>query len=451
MQLEVGSHLAWFRGCGTRSGTYTQYATTPNNDPQGANTQDRIVSPNVPSVFGTSGDIDAQNITAPEVCSDGFPAVLPNLAFGWHPLPKWGFGAGLFVPTAIGRAHWGSKDRGTVRVDGQELPSPLRYDLVEKNIVLVYPTLGVGYAPHPAVRLGAAIGFGVGNFAFSNAVRPVRGEEFGRDVFATIDVRDNFVPRITLSALVRPHKNLDLTLVWNWQDDVRASGTTRLISTIYRETPADDVRLNDIRFRAPQPWQLTLGARYAQPRASDGDPSTNARDTLSQERWDIELDVVYERNSQVDAFVLDIPAGNTIRVEDNLEPPIPTEIRLPMEWRDQIAIRLGGDYNLLADRLALRLGFSYESPGVETGYAQLTFMPFERLGAHLGATLRVGKVDLSLAYAYIRALRTTETDAEANLTQVIAVDTLGGPTVFNAGSYTAQVNVLSLSANVHLR
>ena len=59
----------------------------------------------------------------------------------------------------------------------------------------------------------------------------------------------------------------------------------------------------------------------------------------------------------------------------------------------------------------------------------------------LGATLRVERMELSLAYQHIHWFRRNTTEQEAAIRQA----TLTGGNIQNAGSYTASADIVSLS------
>lgn len=75
----------------------------------------------------------------------------------------------------------------------------------------------------------------------------------------------------------------------------------------------------------------------------------------------------------------------------------------------------------------------------------LDFIPGQRVSVGGGATLRLGKLDLSLAYLHIFQSDITSTaTADVGLRQ-IAIGT--GPVV-NQGTFSANFNVFSLGATV---
>lgn len=502
IQLSLQSHLAFYGACFQREGTYETYSGDAVNDRESRN--NRLPRGVIDAAEGSAFEGGYANGALPQVCNSGPPGIVPELVLTWRVNRFLGLGVGLLAPAAVGHTRWGSDlqigDR-TYRGTTNGLPSPTRYGLIEENLIVAFPTIGVGIAPHKRFRLGLAFGSGFGLMKFTNITRATRGENFAGDILSEIDMRDPFIPRITASAHVVPHDNLDISLTFIWTDSIRAEGDLRLTSGYYRTQVLEELTIPGARLEAAQPWQLALGIRYAdqiRPRADNPDAvarlSGRVEDAMSNERWDVELNVVYERNSRVDAFNVTMPpcpaggrcvgsAGDWgIEADDFFVAPIPRSLTLPHNWRDSLSVRVGGDYNIIPGMAAIRLGLSFETTGVTKGYEQLDFMPFTRLGGHVGFTLRFGRFDLSLAYAFIGQFAVTNSLQDANVTQVnaahrfaelqcddmpdcnalsgeardariaeISAATGGQGTIVNAGRYTSRFNVLSLGLTYHFR
>ena len=210
---------------------------------------------------------------------------------------------------------------------------------------------------------------------------------------------------------------------------------------------------------------------------------------MQNERWDIELDLVYEINRRVDRFTVTLPpcpSGNPdadcnmgrweAQADTGLYQGIPPSLALEHRLRDQLSLRLGGDYNFVPGVAAARLGFSYETMGVEHGFQQLDFMPFQRFGLHAGFTVRLAdRFDISLSYAHIFQSEQVvseddaqlhQTNAESRIGELTCLEgaadpddcgrpqaqgTFGEGTVINAGRFTSHFDILSLGLTYHFR
>jgi len=417
-----------------------------------------------------------------EVCADGPPGGVPEIALSWGVNDRLGFGIGLVAPAAVGWSSYGDPETGR---QGSN-PAPTRYSLIDQTNLIAYLAAGVGYRFHERFRAGFHVGAGVGMFDFLAALRPTPG---GDSVPDELDIRthlqatDWFIPRATLSLHAVPHDNLDIMVGFTWIDDVGATGTLDLRSAYYGDEfvgartddcpaglSADQMErclpiLDDVSLEAAMPWQVSFGIRYADrlvPRAnstSEVEARTGrTEDPMTTERWDIELDVVYEMNSRLDYFRIGVPGDNSVVVENFAPPfPIPAETWIPHLWKDQWSFRLGGDYNIMPGLASIRAGVSFETRGMNEDYPVIDFWPMQRFGGHVGLTLRAGKLDVHLAYAFI--FQETLTVSGGQLRQPVAncptcadpedaeMRTQDGGEIISDGTYESSFHHLALGVN----
>ncbi|MCA9580967.1 MAG: hypothetical protein KC416_04185 [Myxococcales bacterium] len=446
MQLQLGSSLAFMSGC------YTRSSTPANNVSDGFQGGEETVFD--PAVV----DDPATAPGWPSVCNDGPPVPLPTLLFAARVNPWLGIGGGLLVPNAVGITSWA--ESGIVNVGGTDVPAPNRYMLLDENIIVLYPSIGAGIQVMPGLRLGATLQWGMAFVDFTNHTAIVGGQNPAQDTRTTLSVKDLFMPGVILSAQATPHENFDVAFTFRWLDDVDAGGTIDFETGTYGDGATVSPRKTTIEgagFDAPLPWSAALALRYADriaPRPEDPSEverlSGRVEDEMANERWDIELDVVYEANSAVESFDITVPAGSEVALPDGTPIPItgPNDkvFSLPHRWKDQWTFHLGGDYNVLPGLAALRLGLSMETRGWDKAYAQLDFMPALRFGVHGGLTIRLGRFDVSMAYAHIFQ-ETTQVSSSAAYPQLTS---LPPADVINAGTYEADFDVLALGVTWHL-
>ncbi|MEM1416886.1 MAG: hypothetical protein AAGH15_18455 [Myxococcota bacterium] len=368
---------------------------------------------------------------------------------------------------------------GTVEVPGSPigiLPAPTRYNLIDQDLSLAFPTLGVGVKVSDTLRVGASFGAGFGIFSLRTIGRSFRGENFNEDALSHVDgAVDPFVPRVTASVAANPVDGLTLSGTFLWTDDVEAVGDLRITSGYYTSQVFDELLVPDSKVLSPQPWQLAVGIRYAdriRPRnvGLEGAPDDPTRgfgedrvihDAMTNERWDVELDLVWERNSLVQesavrpgrcvqsALAQDPRLGSypdrdcsdpggvlppsgaafpqlgpvyvvSLDAVGALPGTAPPEASVARAWQDQLSLRAGGSVNVVPGVLALHSGFSFETKGVKDGYERIDLAPLMRFGAHAGLTLRVGRWDLTFAYAHIHQRAETITTAEAAVSQTVS-------------------------------
>jgi len=135
---------------------------------------------------------------------------------------------------------------------------------------------------------------------------------------------------------------------------------------------------------APEPASA-LGAAAA--------PRKHLRDPLSTDVFDIELDLTWANNSALDAIELRFPGDQTgkgiVPVAGIQGGEIPPNADQRRNYKDVFGVRLGGDYNVVPDRLALRAGTFFESSAADPKYQNIDFIATARFGLALGATYRI--------------------------------------------------------------
>ena len=475
-QLMLNVHLGWFDACFDPAGQYEPnsfYPTIFDADPDDSATWGEWVR------------------DYPEVCNGGPPGPSPDLAFTTRLTRDIGIGFGLVAPAAVGHNIYTDEvDPGTITQGGQLLPAPGRYLLLEEQLLIFYPTVGIGWRVAEWLQVGGAFQWGIGFFEFTNQTRALPGQNPDGDILSELTASDLFIPAGVLSVHAIPHDNLDIVLSARLHADIGASGDTRLTwgpyspaATSVDGTPIRTVtEVPNTELRAQQPFTFALGIRYADrfaPRPRDTSAverlSGRVEDSMSNERWDVELDVVYERNKRVRNFLIDLPDDaelvlqNTPAGSATTVLPLPDEIRIPHRWRDQLSIRLGGDWNVIPGMAALRLGASFETDGSSPSYTGIDFIPGQRFGIHGGLTVRLGRLDISLAYAHIfqaditieecppAAMGETEPQrtarCEANdqaAYRQISAEMPEAADIVNAGVYTANYDIVSLGVTWHI-
>jgi hypothetical protein len=177
--------------------------------------------------------------------------------------------------------------------------------------------------------------------------------------------------------------------------------------------------------------QLSLGIRWAdrlKPHLRDWDKAHQfdegkVEDHMATERWDVELDVIYYLTSVYDrvAFTNRNAVLQLRTVDENgVEASIPASVgdclqrdpttqnctgrrltKTSLGGKDQLTVRLGGDYNILPGYASLRAGVSYETNGQEVEMLNVLTYLLGRTGLHAGFTLRVAdKTDISFGFAH---------------------------------------------------
>ncbi|HEX5660257.1 MAG TPA: hypothetical protein VFX59_23845 [Polyangiales bacterium] len=415
----------------------------------------------------------------PEICGDDKTAIIPIGASVFRFNDEFAISYGVYSPAAVGRDNkFGSQLRGTpngtVPTSAASL-SPSRYLLMKESILQTFPTVGVAWAPLKQLKLGASFGWGFTKFNFSTAsysravAPPVLGMEVGgmSDVGTYVKGKDTFTPRVNVGVWGKPVERipLELGLQFVWTGDVDTDKADLRLRNLYTEyypaalssgfqQPALDARFKDTGAKVPQNAVLSGGIRYAK---KLGAPVGKFGDRMGTERFDIELDYVmtFARLDSVDvtppanASVV-VPSPSPLVQAQTLE--LPDRINLEHNWRNQYGIRIGGDYNILPNLLAVRAGYAFESNGVDPGYAQLDFTPFKRFSVSFGATVRIlDLIDVSASYVQFFIPDVENSVADAGVRRnVSGMPRAGEDELANAGKIAQTAQSFIVEVGVHL-
>lgn len=449
-QLLVNSHFAFYGACVQRHGTYT----------------DNVAIRDV-SRFGDSelapGEGGYAREAYPTVCNAGVPIPEPGVVFSAAVTPRIGIAFGFLVPFATGSVRFGDDSGTVVGVNGELRPNPLRYMTLASSGFALSPSIGASWQAAPWLRLGTTVQWGIASLNVLSYGVTTGGENPSIDGRAEVTGSDLWIPAVIAGLHVTLIPGLELAFAFRWSDDLRGTATIDMRfgdfgSAEPGSTIPTDSKLTDVRMRFPLPWQLTFGVRYAARRTAGNDDRDGGApyDPLTQDRWDIELDIVYELNDRVREVVMVPRDDATLTVRERLpdgtlstlEVPVDSPFRVPRRWQNQLSIRVGGDYVVLPGLLALRAGLSIETRGIDPAFANVDFLPVRRLGLHLGCTMRLTeKIDLTAAYAHLFQetldVRPAAEAGGARLRQM-AADNTGR--VINAGTYRTGWNIASIGA-----
>jgi len=138
---------------------------------------------------------------------------------------------------------------------------------------------------------------------------------------------------------------------------------------------------------------MRFGVRYAHPR--EGAPE-DAVYAFERDLFDIELDVVYEMNSAVDGYTVQLSNVWLMGTEIG-------DINMFVDhaWKDSVSIRLGGSVHLLRGHLTISAGASYETPTVPDSHTRVDYLPWTRIGVGLGIVARFWLMEICLSYQHM--------------------------------------------------
>jgi long-chain fatty acid transport protein len=419
------------------------------------------------SAFDTSQDpmVDATG-HFPRVCNDIAPTF--NLQIGGTIRISDRLGLGLLI---IGPASVGEKDFPEFVNDasGNAQAPPNRYLLIKQAGIVLFPSVGVGYEVFDNFRLGASFSWGFAKLRLASAAQSLNtdGTNSSNDVRANIQIADYFIPGFTLGALFSATPEIDLAGWYKWSDAIRATGDLGTATNYYTKQNAagDDskVRYGDTIFedcgtgvandqqkkpcgsgnnasvKATIPMEAKIGVRYHKPRMrtiegppdADGNPTQvtervarpHTRDPMHDDVYDIELDVTWANDSAADTLEVRFPGDQNGKgllpvagVPGGEIPPIGDQRR---GFHDVWGFRLGGDYVVLPDKLALRGGAFFETQAATSQYQAPDFDAAMRFGIAAGGTYRIAvgqksavEVMLGLSHVFYGTLEREDPKAD---------------------------------------
>jgi len=315
-------------------------------------------------------------------------------------LEDWTFAVGVYGPPGVGYVEYPG--------EGAQ-----RFTLTEMEVTILYYTAAAAWKYNDLFGLGLSLqwvdvptlNFEMvtdGNVA-PKLVNPVQSDF---EINTRVEAADRIGFTAIVGAWLKPIPQLEVAVAGRVIPvPVEAEGTLALralylnlpdgIRTTRNGEPADDVT-----FKMLLPPKLRAGVRYSH---KDG----------KREVFDIELGVHYELWSLIDKYEMEMNirsevAGQIIDIGT---------IDIDKKWHDTIAVRLGGDYNVVPDWLTLRAGFFYETGAEPKGYAYLDVMSLERISPSAGFTLAHWGFELSAAYTYVWQKPMVVTEEESRVYQ----------------------------------
>ncbi|MBN1654687.1 MAG: hypothetical protein JXA30_13025 [Deltaproteobacteria bacterium] len=391
----------------------------------------------------------------PEGCAVWDTTFSPTIGLATRIDEKLGIGIALMPPEYAMMPQYGNSD-GTIDTPEGKRPNPLRYFGSMLSTTYFGLVSGVGYKALPWLRVGLGFRWTMLIVDTKQWDNSLDNRSPATDQLAEVFFQDLFIPGIIGSIHLVPIDSLDIAIGYKWEDRIKsARSKADIITNVWgygkpfqynsptagatvvptvSPTTNHNIPLT-IDVPPITPPQLSFAIRYAdrirpRPKTYTGLNKWNdsVRDSLSDENWDIEFNAVYYFNSVKDrmtitfnqdqqldyalvavtgesekqtVFAGECPSGDS---SDKNRSGCPERAVSIDEYRgrNQLSLRLGGDYNLIPGVLALRAGLSWEDRGVDVRYAHPMYSyPFMRFGIHAGVTWRIDeRTDFSFSYAH---------------------------------------------------
>jgi long-chain fatty acid transport protein len=355
-------------------------------------------------------------------------------------LKRWTFAFAVYGPPSYGSRNYGDTVNG--------LPAPSRYDVTKLDVLIVYPSLAVGFRATRWLDLGLALQLVVGHFNLNSVSFTDLGsnicmyaEDPRCDARTNIDT-SGVTATVAVGALFHPLPSLAIGLHLRPPVDIDASGT------VHSAAPAGMPVMTlpgDAEFHTHLPLELRLGLRYIF--LKDG-----------FEAGDIELDGVYQSwglvEDQGDRLV--IPSlsfrgtdGEAVELFHDIRPTV------THHYQDTVSVRLGGAWNarLPMGVLTLRAGGYFDSAATHYADTRLDLDTAAKWAVTAGLGYRVRGIGINVAYAFVwepdRDVSNGDVRPINPVTNGSSVGASGAllPAV-NNGHYHTQMHILSVGMTI---
>lgn len=442
-QLGLSANVGASSNCFQRSGTYDGNADVNISV---AGTRFRTGADGLPTYSGQP---------YPEVCSNRALALAANIMATYR-VNRWlAFAAGVTTPSTPGS---GQVFNDMVRLPtGEYAPTPARNMLFQKNLLVIYPTLGVAVAPHPRVRFGLTLQPSIARFRFGVMANAVATSPQSPETDLLIELNaSGFFLAGALSTQVLINRYFSFGAQVHYNAPISASGTANTTSTYYAAPESNQApgTFNIDEMLVELPWNLRAGFRFALPRAGrpTQDDGSGNYDPMTDDVFDVEADFTYENTSSLGVTSLRNSGDITIGSRGMTSTlPAPRSIVLNSNLSNVFGVRVGGDYNIIPGRLALRLGFSYETQGLNAEKAVVHLPAYAGASIHAGVSYRVGGLTINLGFGHFLFQSLDATQATNSvITPTPFTDCVGtgaGACTTNRGTYYNNLTNGSLGFN----
>jgi long-chain fatty acid transport protein len=412
-----------------------------------------------------------------QVCNDAGAFPNPQVAFQYRLSEKLGIGVAILGPSAAGKGHYSDTASNTstgLTTAGQakDGPSGSRYIVTDLNSLIIWPQIGIGYEVAKNLRVGASFIWGIASIDFQNVSLGLNAgqdvnkngmlnESASQDLAAKVTAKDWFIPGFTASVLYSLDDSIDVAGWFHWSDAVHAKGEAAITSFVYNNQLQHEANPNTDKtpkgqatVDVPQPWDAKIGVRYhvARPASPDAQApgAYHVMDPLRDELFDIEIDGEYSHDSQFDNLGVHFGGADTPITPGGAPGPlanVPRDATIPHNWKNAYGVRVGGDYNVIPSRLAVRAGGWYQSSSIDPKYMHLDFISPQRIGVMVGGTVRLASFDVQFGYGHIFA-QTIDNGGDGGIKALSGQADSSPPNrstyAVNGGKITSSTNIVSL-------
>jgi long-chain fatty acid transport protein len=347
------------------------------------------------------------------------------------------FGVGVWGPAATGRTF-------PVGIGGK--PAPSRYDFVQSNSLVMFPTLGAAYRVTKDIDIGLAGHLVMAEFnelsiSYADIGACKSAEDFRCDAEGSLKAK-GMSGAGSIGVLARVVPSVQLGAQFRTPASVKAEGTvTSKLPTgaALPDAPAS-VTLD-------LPWMMRAGVRYI-----------GLNNKKAFEQYDVEANATYEAWSSAQG------EGPTVVTSDLTgASKDPTRITSVHRWKDTISVRVGGAYNIAFGEkedgtndgvMSIRAGAFYDSPTTDNAYTRLDANTLAKVAGTAGIGFKTRSISVNFAYAAVASMSRIVEDGDVRPSNGAKggapIDAQGKPLpAINNGEYRAFSHILSFGVEVN--
>ena len=364
--------------------------------------------------------------------------VAPFLAghFDLEALPSLDFAVGVYGPAAnghrkyddqfrpVGATSGGSRDeRDTLAAARADtlVPNGL---IVESELTQIFPTAAVSWRIQPDLSVGVSL---QNSMVFAKLRQGSGGSFPGQ---AELEVMDLLSPTAIVGVHWRALERLEFGFAARPPVSVEASGKAKLRRYAECQQPGANGCEGSPEAEFGGAWPLRGELPLVETNGTTPEDGVTMRFSNPawvrvgarwvESAWDLELDYIFEGSSthaeyaiDFDAPIVNLPAENGAGTLI----PMP-DLKDRRAYVNTHAVRLGGDYVVVPDRLSVRAGTAYETGASPQAYTHLDFPGMDQVTGAAGVGVHFETVDLDLGASYTHFLERTVTDSDVRLTDV---------------------------------
>lgn len=346
-------------------------------------------------------DIPSDSTASTKATNKPPPQIVPNVIYT-HPIgERFVVAVGLHAPAG---PRYKFADKG-----------PQRFSVGELYLIEASYGAALAYRPHKMIAVGLEVEgmvHGVEHRLYVTSQNvPPPSESETLDQPQELDVMDSFTPNVRLGVIITPIDGLDIGLSYRPPTEADCSGT------VYSPETGGGFR-EKVHFKFAVASIFRAGVRWSKP------------------SWDVEADFVIEDWSQHDV--------QTLTADDGNFPGTTGIVEVPREFTSSIGLRLGGSW-AASEKLRVLGGWFYESSAVPDERVDAGSLDADKHGLNVGATLTVGRFDVTGAYTHVLLATRTITNSENRQQSPFAETDPNALSIISNGKYTSSYDMLGLS------